>query len=55
MTEFLQEIQTRIGLAHQSLDEARRDGDDYLIQIRTGELESLERLEAAHREEELAS
>jgi hypothetical protein len=54
MTEFLQEIQARMENAHRSLDEARRDGDDYLIQVRTGELESLERLAADHAEEPLA-
>lgn len=46
MSEFLQEIQARMETARSSLDEAVRDGDDYLVQIRTGELESLERLEA---------
>jgi hypothetical protein len=51
MTEFLQEIQARMEIAHQSLDQAHRDGDDYLIQIRSGELESLERLAASHRDE----
>jgi len=54
MTEFLQEIQARMETAHESLDQARRDGDDYLIQIRSGELESLERLVAAHTDEAVA-
>jgi hypothetical protein len=54
MTEFLREIRTRLESAHQSLDEARRDGDDYLIQVRTGEIESLERLVDEHREEQTA-
>lgn len=54
MTEFLQEIQARMELARQSLDQASRDGDDYLIQIRSGELESLERLAAEHQEGLLA-
>jgi hypothetical protein len=53
MIEFLLEIQARMEIARQSLDQARRDGDDYLIQIRSGELESLERLAAEHREDRL--
>jgi hypothetical protein len=53
MTEFLQEIQARMETAHRSLDEARRDGDDYLVQVRTGELESLERLIAENDAENI--
>jgi hypothetical protein len=48
MSEFHQEIQARILSATASLDEARSEGDDYLAQIRLGELESLERLAAEH-------
>jgi hypothetical protein len=55
MSEFLQEIRTRLDTAHRSLDEARADGDDYLVQVRLGEVESLERLEAENRAEDLAS
>jgi hypothetical protein len=51
MTEFLQEIRARLESAHRSLAEARRDGDDYLVQVRLGEVESLERLESEHRSE----
>jgi hypothetical protein len=54
MTEFRQEIETRMASARRSLDEARTDGDDYLIQIRLGEIESLERLAAEHEDEPLA-
>lgn len=54
MTEFLQEIQARMEIARQSLDQAQRDGDDYLIQIRSGELESLERLARSQDDEQLA-
>jgi hypothetical protein len=46
MTDFLQAIQTRMETARRSLDEAQREGDDYLVQVRLGELESLERLAA---------
>ncbi len=48
MSEFQQEIQARMESAHQSLAEARLDGDEYLAQIRLGELESLERLASEH-------
>jgi hypothetical protein len=55
MSEFTQEIETRMETARQSLEEARLEGDDYLIQVRLGEIESLERLAADHNEETLAS
>jgi len=48
MSEFQQEIQARMESATRSLAEARLDGDEYLAQIRLGELESLERLAAEH-------
>ena len=48
MSEFAQEIRTRLESATQSLAEAERDGDDYLAQIRLGEIESLQRLAAEH-------
>lgn len=51
MTEFLQEIAERLGAARRSLDEARLEGDDYLIQVRTGEIESLQRLRDEHGEQ----
>ena len=44
MSEFQQEIEARLKSVQQSLAEARSEGDDYLVQIRLGELESLERL-----------
>jgi hypothetical protein len=53
--EFQQEIETRMETARRSLDEARTDGDDYLIQVRLGEIESLERLAADYDDETLAS
>jgi hypothetical protein len=55
LSEFRQEIQTRMETAHQSLREAQVDGDDYLIQVRLGEIESLERLVAEHEDQTLAS
>ena len=55
MSEFSQSIETRMETARRSLDEARTDGDDYLIQIRLGEIESLERLASEHDVETLAS
>ncbi len=51
MTEFLQEVAERIAAARRSLDQAQQDGDDYLIQVRTGEIESLQRLLDQHDEQ----
>ncbi|HEX6935463.1 MAG TPA: hypothetical protein VF227_02990 [Actinomycetes bacterium] len=48
MSEFQHEIQARMESANQSLAEARLEGDEYLEQIRLGELESLQRLAAEH-------
>ena len=48
MSEFQQEIQIRLESATQSLAEAERDGDDYLAQVRQGEIESLHRLVQEH-------
>jgi len=48
MSEFQQEIQIRLDTATRSLEEAQRDGDDYLAQIRLGEIESLQRLAQEH-------
>ena len=48
MSEFQQEIQIRLESASQSLAEAERDGDDYLAQVRLGEIESLRRLAQEH-------
>lgn len=46
MSEFQQEIKVRLESATASLAEAQRDGDDYLAQVRLGEIESLRRLAA---------
>jgi hypothetical protein len=55
VSEFTHEIEARMETARRSLDEARTEGDDYLIQVRLGEIESLERLAAEHDEESIAS
>ena len=55
VSEFQHEIETRMETARRSLEEARAEGDDYLIQVRLGEIESLERLAAEHDDETLAS
>jgi hypothetical protein len=48
MSEFQQEIQIRLESASRSLAEAQAEGDDYLAQIRLGEIESLQRLAQEH-------
>ncbi len=51
MSEFRREITERIKTARLSLVEAQHEGDDYLVQVRTGEIESLERLATEHEAE----
>jgi hypothetical protein len=48
MSEFLQEISHRLESTRQALAEARLDGDEFLINVRLGELESLQRLADEH-------
>ncbi|MFP5336328.1 MAG: hypothetical protein ACLGIV_13550 [Actinomycetes bacterium] len=48
MSEFATEVTERIEQTRQSLAEAEADGDDYLVGVRVGELESLTRLAADH-------
>ncbi|MGN6634367.1 MAG: hypothetical protein ACTHJ6_02735 [Oryzihumus sp.] len=48
MTEFHAEIRERVQEALESLEAARRSGDDYLVGVRVGELESLAHLAAEH-------
>jgi hypothetical protein len=48
VTQFRNEISSRIAAALRSLDQAREDGDDYLVEVRLGELEGLARLAAEH-------
>lgn len=46
MTAFVEEIRTRVIDALGDLEEARAAGDEYRVQIHTGELESFARLAA---------
>lgn len=48
MSEFAEEVADRVRQARASLAEAEATGDDYLVGVRTGELESLARLAADH-------
>jgi hypothetical protein len=48
MTEFATQLIARVEEAAASLAQARRDGDDYLEEIRLGELESLAHLARSH-------
>lgn len=48
MTEFVDQIRVRVLDALDDLASARAAGDDYRIQIHTGELESFARLAAAN-------
>ena len=44
MDEFTQQISARVSAARRALELAHADGDDYLVGIREGELDSLARL-----------
>ncbi len=46
MTEFGSQIRTRIAQTRSSLGEAAADQDDFLVEVRLGELETLARLAA---------
>jgi len=48
MIEFRAEVRERVLRAVTSLDEARDNGDDHMVEVRTGELESLARLATEH-------
>ncbi len=48
MTGFHQMIRSRVAEAEDGLEEAARSHDDYHLEIRLGELESLVRLAADH-------
>jgi hypothetical protein len=48
MTEFHAEVRERVLLAVTSLEEARHSGDDHMVEVRVGELESLARLALEH-------
>lgn len=44
MTQFQDEVQHRVDVARESLEQARAQGDDYLVEVRVGELQSLVRI-----------
>jgi hypothetical protein len=48
MSEFTAEIRQRVAEAQSELAEARANGDDYLVQLSLGQLESLVRVAAEH-------
>ena len=44
MDEFTHQISARVSAARRALQQALADGDDYLVGVREGELDSLARL-----------
>ncbi|HZI96289.1 MAG TPA: hypothetical protein VFD41_02050 [Actinomycetales bacterium] len=48
MSEFASEMTDRVTAARTSLADAAAQGDDYLVDVRVGELESLARVAAEH-------
>jgi len=48
MSEFASNVNERVREAQDALESAREDGDDYLVGVHTGELESLARLAQEH-------
>lgn len=44
MSEFASNVNERVREARSALDHARAEGDDYLVGVHTGQLESLARL-----------
>ncbi len=48
MSEFANEITERVAQASSSLREAAESGDDFLADVRVGELEELARVAADH-------
>ncbi len=48
MTQFRNEIIRRIGHVRAELDAAHAAGEEYLVQVHVGELDSLARLAAEH-------
>jgi hypothetical protein len=49
VTEFRTEIRSRVAAARMSLASAREAGDEYLVEVLVGELESLRRIAADHQ------
>jgi hypothetical protein len=48
MVEFLDQLRHRVRNALADLERARAAGDDYSIQVHTGELESIARIAESH-------
>jgi hypothetical protein len=48
MTEFLDQLRHRVRNALDELERARDTGDDYSIQVHTGELESIAQIAESH-------
>ncbi len=48
MTEFLDQLRHRVRQALDDLERARTAGDDYRVQVHTGELESMARIAESH-------
>lgn len=49
MTQFGAEIRSRVAAARSAMASAQETGDDYLVEVLAGELESLSRLAAEHQ------
>ncbi len=49
MSDFTTELRQRVAEAQRSLVEARDSGDDYLVQLSLGQIESLARLAAENQ------
>lgn len=48
MVEFLDQLRHRVRDALADLEQARDAGDDYRVQVHTGELESIARIAESH-------
>jgi hypothetical protein len=48
VSDFSREISNRIAQTRGELSHAQQTGDDYLVEVRLGELESLARIAAEH-------
>lgn len=49
MTQFGAELRSRVAAARTAMASAQDIGDDYLVEVLAGELESLSRLAAEHQ------
>lgn len=48
MTELHEQLRARVSEALTSLQDARTEGDDHMVEVRVGELESLAHLAQEH-------